>query len=120
MTDLTTPTSGRLFVRYTHVSLGRLPLEIHVNGEMIPVDAVDAEAHAKAAPADAEWFQYFSQAKPGDPYSPLDDVPMYFLDTTPEEYLPKYGIQGVVMRHCGMRMPFYPTQTHRNAVISTR
>lgn len=112
--------SGQLFVRYTHIDPGHLPHESHVNGPWIEIDIVDPETHAKTAPTEAEWFEYFSQPHSEAAYTPLEDVPTYFLDTTPENYGSQPSIQRVALRNSRMSMPFYPEQPTRNAVISSR
>lgn len=119
MTNFATPVfdGNQLFVRYTHV-VG-LPREIHANGPMIPVDSVDPEAHAKAAPEEAEWFKYFQANEAKDGHSLVDGVPMYFLDATPEDYSSVDRIQRVCLRRSGMYLPFYPEQPHHNAVVNS-
>ena|GEM_PF-3983543 len=126
-----------LIAAYRHIDpevMRRERLEKHRGIKMVIAtgDSVQAliaglnpERDVRNAPAETDWMQYFSQVPGSGIMTPLPNVPHYYLDTKPVPYISseqnagRGPIHAVVLRHSGVRVPYYTNPT-RSAVLAAR
>jgi hypothetical protein len=106
--------TAKLYVRYVAYDPSG-PLR---NGDLIEVEDFDFLAHAAQAPAWADWFEYYSNAKYQDYCTPCDNSPVYYLNATHVGDLVN-GVGTIRLRTSGASLPFYSGKNERNRIIHT-